>query len=202
LAGTDPAPEPGVASIEEAKAALSALTRAELVRLSEYAGFRCTSLGRKARGRNGDDLFQESVTAVLDGRRRWRPAKVSFPVFLAGAIKSISSHWRDAYDEEEDVQREADLILEQEDGDSDSPLNRAASPVPGKERELVARAQVELLRELFKDDPEALVVMEALKEGMAPQEIQETLELSRTAWETIITRVRRKARRACPWGGA
>jgi RNA polymerase sigma factor (sigma-70 family) len=202
LAGTDPEPEPRVASIEEAKAALSALTKADLVRLMEYAGFWAKSLGRKARGRKGDDLFQESVTAVLDGRRRWRPDKVSFAVFLAGVIKSITSHWREAYDEDEDEQLEADLIVEKEEGDSDSPLSRAASPVPGKERELVARAQVELLEELFEDDPEALVVMQALKEGMPPQEIQELLELSRTAWETIITRVRRKARRAFPEGGA
>ena len=140
---------------------------------------------------------------MLEGRRRWSPERVSFAVFLAGVVRSIAIHWREAFDdEEEDEQLEADLIVEGEEGDSDSPLSQAASPVPGKERELVGRAKVKLLEKLFDDDAEALVVMQALKEGMSPQEIQELLELSRTAYETIITRVRRKARKAFPQGGA
>jgi DNA-directed RNA polymerase specialized sigma24 family protein len=200
----DSDPPARVASDEEVRAAFSALTTSDLVRLLEFAAFKAKSLGRRARHRDGEVLFQDSATAVLEGRRRWPLGRVSFVVFLIGVIRSMASHWAEAYDETEDEQVEAELVIEREDGELDSPLTRAAAPGPDAERTLVLMETVAELEKLFEkdDDVEAILVMRALAEGMSPQEIQAVLDLSRTAYETIITRVRRKARKAFPKGGA
>ncbi len=160
-----------------------------------YARWRVQGLGRAALGRNAMDLFGEAVTATLAGTRRWQPDRVNFTTFLTGVMRSISSHWRDGFDERE-AWLESDLSQDHQsrEMDRESLLERAESGAPSAECVLNAVEKVAALKEHFQNEPEVLLVMEGIKEGMSGPEIQKLLELTQTQFETIMRRLRRRAR--------
>lgn len=40
-----------------------------------------------------EDFIQEAMTRLLDGRRAWYPASISFLDYMFGAVQSLVSHW-------------------------------------------------------------------------------------------------------------
>lgn len=184
------------ATAEAVAAALQALSEADRVRLHRYAAWRIKGMGRAAGGRVAGDLISEACLRVCDGRRCWDPDKVSLVGFMCGVMRSISSHWREEFSEDE-----AHLACEvRADGVTLDPIEAAQSERPGIERAVAARQQLDAINEFFSDDPEVQLVIEGLAEGMTGPEMQEALGLSEECYGTVFRRMRRGARRLFPEG--
>ncbi|PYN91738.1 MAG: hypothetical protein DMD89_29920 [Candidatus Rokuibacteriota bacterium] len=135
-------PEERAATPDEVRAALDALGEADLVRLEKFARYRIRGLGRKAEGRDHDDLLGEAIRDTLDPeKRRWNK-DVSFVRHLVGAMRSISSHWREQFDENEPL-LESELLQTTDEGEVLSPLDVVGSGAPGAERILAAKEELE-----------------------------------------------------------
>jgi hypothetical protein len=103
----------------EINQAINTLRPAELLRLKKYAQFRIKGLGRASQGRNAEDLLYEALNATLGGNRQWNTS-VSFPVHLRGAMRSISSHWKERFDDAEAL-LEAEVISTTSAGEAYNP---------------------------------------------------------------------------------
>jgi len=171
-----PADEPA-ATTDEIVEAIQALKPGELVRIRKFAYRRYWTLGRRGAGLSPEDLIQDAMMAILDGRRKWRKSRVDFVKLLIGVIKSLSSHIvdgkaRDAFDDVVEYQAP--------DEDSDAldrmPSAAALSPeeqLEADELEQEATALDAKIRDHFKDDDHALIIYQGLSESMKPAEIRE-----------------------------
>src|SRR5215831_3323769 len=99
-------PDGTSANRDEIHWALEALTPGELLKLKQFSAWRMRALGRAACGRTWEDLLSEAKLAILKGAanngrgRRWNES-VDRVTQLTGAIRSISSHWKRDFDEQE-----------------------------------------------------------------------------------------------------
>ena len=180
------------ATAEAAAAALQALSEADRLRLLRYAEWRVKGMGRAARGRGAHDLLSEACLRVCEGRRRWDPDAVSLVGFMCGVMKSISSHWREQFSQDE-----AHLACElRSDDDKVDPVEGAPSEPPDAERaRAAARAKLDAINEFFSDDSEVQLVIEGLAEGMTGPEIQAALGLSQKSYAAAFKRMRRGVNR-------
>lgn len=165
------------ATIEEISQAITALTKGDLIRLRKFAYRRYWTLGRRGAGLSPEDLLQNALVAVLEGRRKWRTGRVDFVKLLIGVIQSLSSHIVEgkATDAFDDV-----VAYEAPDEDTDA-LDRRPSPAAPTPEEQLQNQELEReafaldahIRDHFRDDQHALVVYEGLCENMKPAEIRE-----------------------------
>ncbi|MGH9389594.1 MAG: hypothetical protein ACRD1Z_08255, partial [Vicinamibacteria bacterium] len=156
-------------------------------------------LGRRASGRNHDDLLSEAIADTLDPeKRRWNK-EVSFVRYLIGAMRSISSHWREQFDEDE-PRLESELLRTSEQGELLSPLDLVGSDAPGAERIVVAKQQLELVEKAIVGDRIVSDILGGMRAEMLPNEIREVLGLSQTEYETAMKRLRRHVRPSAQGG--
>jgi hypothetical protein len=182
------------ASLEEVSAALDSLSREDQWRLESSARYRIRGLGRAAHGRDDEDLLREAIAATCDPeRRRWRKNEVSFVQHLKGAMQSISSHWRVAFDEDEAFS-EADVISTDKDGKEYNPLLEAETPLPNADRSLAAKEQLAQIEELVADRPLTALIVGGMREEMSGPEIKELLGISQKEYETEMRWLRRNVR--------
>jgi hypothetical protein len=185
------------ANRDEIHRAIDALTRGELLKLKGFAAFRMRGLGRACCGRTWEDLLGEANLAILQGAanngtgRRWN-RDVDFVTQLIGAMRSISSHWKRDFDDEE-ADPESEILTPTGSGRVAS-LDNAVSNVPSQEREIAARQQWNLIAERFRCDPAAKQVLEGLSEGLKVSEIIETYKLSRSEYRQTLKRIRLRIR--------
>jgi DNA-directed RNA polymerase specialized sigma24 family protein len=178
----------------EVRMALDALGEADLLRLERYARYRIRGLGRKAVGRDHDDLLGQAIQHTLDPeRRRWNK-KVPFVQYLLGAMRSISSHWREQFDVDEAF-LESELLRPTEKGGVYNPFDHVRSKAPSAERMLFAKEEVERIGQAVSSDHVVSEIMASLRMGMSPGEIRDALHLSVTEYETAMKRFRRWVRR-------
>ena len=123
--------------------------------------------------------------AVLEGRRKWKPGSVSMVDLLSGVVRSISSHWAEAFDPET-ARLESELS---DDRQRPSPLAAAQSDRPDQERELGAKQELEALLRYFKDDDIVVLVIEGFREGMTGPQTCEALGISRKDYEAARKRM-------------
>jgi hypothetical protein len=156
-------------------------------------------LGRKARGRDHEDLIGEAARDTLDPeKRRWNKT-VPFAQYLIGAMRSISSHWREQFDASEPL-LESEVLRTTEEGEVVSPLGTVDSDVPDGERTLIAKEEVQRLERLVADDKVVADILSAMRLGTSPSTIRKSLGLSVTEYETAMKRFRRRVRSTA--GGA
>lgn len=192
-----PADEPP-ATTDEIAAAIQALTTGELLRILKFAYRRYWTLGRRGAGLSPEDLIQDAMMAILDGRRKWPKNRVDFVKLLIGVIQSLSSHIvagkaRDAFDDVVDYQ------APEEDSDA---LDRMPSPAALSPREQLEAEELELeatvldgkIRDHFKDDDHALTIYQGLCESMKPAEIREC-GLSEKEYDAAQKRLKRGVRK-------
>lgn len=192
-----PADEPP-ATTDEIAAAIQALTTGELLRIRKFAYRRYWTLGRRGAGLSPEDLIQDAMMAILDGRRKWPKNRVDFVKLLIGVIQSLSSHIvagkaRDAFDDVVDYQ------APEEDSDA---LDRMPSPAALSPREQLEAEELELeatvldgkIRDHFKDDDHALTIYQGLCESMKPAEIREC-GLSEKEYDAAQKRLKRGVRK-------
>ncbi len=194
-------PDGRAATPDEVRAALDALTEADLVRLEKFARYRVRGLGRSARGRDHEDLLGEAIADTLDPeKRRWNK-EVSFVQHLIGAMRSISSHWREQFDADE-PRLESELVRTSEEGDPLSPLDLVGSDDPGAERIVEAKRQLEEIEKAVAGDRIVQDILGGMRAEMSPSEIREALGLTPTEYETAMKRFRRHVRPTAAQGGS
>jgi hypothetical protein len=181
------------ATPDEVRMALEALGEADLLRLERHARYRIRGLGRKAVGRDHNDLLGQAIQDTLDPeRRRWNK-KVPFVRYLLGAMRSISSHWREQFDVDEAF-LESELLRPTGKGGVFNPFDRVRSEAPSAERLLFAKEEVERIEKAVSSDNVVSEIMASLRMGLSPGEIRDALHLSVTEYETAMKRFRRWVR--------
>lgn len=158
-------------------------------------------MGRKVRGRDHEDLLGEAIADTLDPeKRRWNK-EVSFVQHLIGAMRSISSHWREQFDAGE-PRLESELVRTSEEGDPLSPLDLVGSDAPGAERIVEAKRQLEEIEKAVAGDRIVQDILGGMRAEMSPSEIREVLGLTPTEYETAMKRFRRHVRPTAAQGGS
>ena len=189
------------AGLEEIAAAVESLTGEDLWRLGKYARWRIRGLGRAAQGCDYEDLLREAIAATCDPeRRRWNKAEVPFARHLKGVMQSISSHWREKFDDEAVL--EADAIRVGKDGEEINPLLNVASPLPDAELALAAKEQLAQIETLVADRPLAALIVAGMRDRMSGPEIKELLGISQKEYETEMRWLRRNVRDQARKAGA
>lgn len=166
------------ATSAEIDKALRALSDADLLRLHGVARFRAQQLAALGRGIDADDLLHDAITRTVAGERHW-PVKVPFVKYLCETMRSIASH----------PPKHARMVPADDD-DISCASNACDSCELAASRELLA-----MIAEMFKDDDEVSRVLGGLAAGKNGPDIQRDLGISATKYETIMTRLRRGARK-------
>jgi DNA-directed RNA polymerase specialized sigma24 family protein len=76
-------------SFDEVRRALNRLRPPDIVRLTALAGNWAIGL----RGHSAEDLLNEAIARVLDGRRPW-PSYMPLHRFFSGVMRSVAFEWR------------------------------------------------------------------------------------------------------------
>jgi hypothetical protein len=191
------------ATIDEISEAIVALTKGDLIRLRKFAYRRYWTLGRRGAGLSPEDLLQNALVAVLEGRRKWKKSRVDFVKLLIGVIQSLSSHIVEgkAIDAFDDV-----VAYEAPDEDTDA-LDRRPSPAAATPEEQLQNEELEReafaldaqIRENFRDDDHALIVYEGFCDHMKPAEIREC-GLTEKEFDAAQKRLKRGVKRIAEGG--
>jgi RNA polymerase sigma-70 factor (ECF subfamily) len=179
-------------SADEARAAIEALSEADLVRLTKVA---------KAYARNRrldpDDLLQEAFTRALEGSRCC-PRGVGIVRFLAEAMRSIAS------DELKARARKPELHLVPKTGGGGAMEFDIAAEEPTAEDNMIASREADRIMAcvlaLFDDDLIAKTIVEGDMEGMDAEELRVLTGLDKTAYASKRRLIRRRIDKAFPKG--
>lgn len=185
--------------------AIESLTDAELWQLQKFADWRIRGLGRAARGRTGEDLLGEAILSTLIGAERTREGrhwnkKVDFARHLTGAMQSISSGWRDSFDERE-AHLTTELISYGAEGQEFSPLDTVPSAEPMPDQYLVAAQEAERILSQFEGDAEAAQVLRGMVQGKRKNHIMQELGLKENEYKAALRRIRTKLSNGSGRGG-
>jgi hypothetical protein len=186
------------ANRDQVHRAIEELTLGELLKLKHFAAWRMRGLGRAGCGRTWEDLLGEAKLSTLEGAannasgRRWN-GNVDLVTHLIGAVRSISSHWKRDFDEQE-AEPESELPTRIEEGDAISPLDSAVSHAPSQEREVAARQQWNLIITRCHGDRPATQVLEGLSQGLTTSEVMHAYRLTRWEYQQATRRIRLRLR--------
>ena len=160
-------------SREELEGLIFGLTHTDILRLRKIAN---TYTG--GHSLEADDLINEAVDRILSGSRKSCPADVSAVTFIANAMRSIASGERDknkvrlAYAEKEEAVQNTEQL----------------SP----EEKIVEADRLKELEAIFEDDEDILLLIYHLQDDSTPSEIQIAEGWSKTQYDTVRRRLRRK----------
>ena len=183
---------------DEIHRAMEALTLGELLKLRHFAAWRIRGLGRAGCGRTWEDLLGAANLSILEGAanngsgRRWK-GNVDLVTHLTGAMRSISSHWKRDFDEQE-ADLESEILTRTEEDDATSPLDNAVSHAPSQERDVAAREQWNLIVTRCCDDLVATQVLEGLARGLRAAEVMHAYSLTRREYQQATRRIRLRGR--------
>jgi DNA-directed RNA polymerase specialized sigma24 family protein len=176
------------ASVEEAAAQLATMSKADLIRLEQFARLRTAGLPVL----DWEDLLHEAIDRILSGSRKW-PKSIPFVAFMCGTMRSIASEfWRDRSTKQEITMTD---LAPKRDSEANA-LDHIADEHPDPEREASARELLKTIRALFEDDADALAVLQGLAIGAAPKEILRNGDMTPKAYASAQKRIRRTIARA------
>lgn len=187
------APDKEPATSDEVAKEIASLTDGQILKLLNFAKWKIKGLGRKALGRDHQDLLNESITRTLEGTRNWPKSAVDFMGYLFGTMRSISSNWAESFDPEE-AALESEVVINTEEGKTISPINKAEAPGISPEDNIIAKQKIERIEGLFEKDETVLLIIEGFRSEMTGPEIQEAIGITKTEFETAMKRMRRKVR--------
>ena len=183
--------------------AIQELTTSDLLRLRQFAASRMFALGRAARGRTGEDLLSEAMLRTLMGLesvekgRHWNK-NVDFVRHLTGAMQSIAHCWKRTFNDNEPYLA-CELLKFGEEGEEISPFESLASRRPTVAQDVIAREQEDQILAIFKNDREAVAVVEGLLEGLKKNEIVQKYGLAQKRYEAVLKRIRMRLSRLIPY---
>jgi len=132
-----------------------------------------------------DDLLQEALTRVLTGARRI-PEGIAPVAFIAGIMRSLrSEHWKRF------GAARRRRVSSGSHRSYPTPGLEGRDAAPDPEHSLIAAEELQAIERLFADDPVALRIIDALGEGLAPEQIRATLSLTKTEYDSARKRIRR-----------
>lgn len=179
---------------DEVKRAIEALTPAELLRLKHFAGWRLYGLGRAGWGRTWEDLLSEAKLSTLEGAtnngsgRRWNQ-NVDFVTHLVGAMRSISSHWKRDFDEQE-AALESELVTRSEESGWISPLDYVPSNGASLDSDLTAREVMDRLSRLYPTNSAVGRVVAGLEKDLTASAIMQSFNLTRSQYQGAVKQIR------------
>lgn len=189
-----PVPEERAATPAEIEAAVNEFSEADWYRLRSCAERLEFFLQERAQGR---DLLGEAFERLLRGSRKWDKTKLGLVKFLIGAMRSICNAWfRAKATPTEQPSLAASLTVEDDEGHTSDPVGTYAAQEPSAEELLVFREILASVDAILADDEEAQMILEGFRGGLEPPAIRELWNFSQKEYDTIITRMRRKLRRA------
>ncbi|WP_434668047.1 sigma factor [Paraburkholderia sp. A3BS-1L] len=134
---------------------------------------------------NGGDLLQDAFLAVMEGRRLWQPANVSFVPFLIGVMRSLahSHHKHLMGSHSPDITFEHQLPAT---GDGTSAIDSFAAASQASPEDTVSEQQehafveagIAILRAQLKEQPVSLAILDGLLDGKEKKEIRESLGIA------------------------
>ncbi|MDV7142993.1 hypothetical protein R3X27_09870 [Tropicimonas sp. TH_r6] len=160
-------------SVDEFKAALS-LTEAEWAKMRRLARNRC----RVGRPGEEEEVLQDAIFRVLEGRRRW-PKGLNLFAFLSGVMKSIVSE-ESKIGFRRNVDRGIDEVI-------DTVSEETSAEKLVLETEVVAHVMA-----LFEGDDEAEALAEGTMDGWEKSDLLSLFDGDVTRYETVRKRFRRK----------
>jgi|SRR5579862_3563804 len=184
-------------------AAIESLSAEQYYRLKRFAQWRMRGIGRAALGRTYHSLLAQAVVSTLEGSesetegRRWVKNRVPFVEHLLGAMRSISTHWKEAYERRgtEAEVLDCEAATEDEIGNLSRPLDLAIDPTADPLRSYAAKEALEALDNHFSGDEDAQLVIEARKEGMSVAGMVADLGLTEKRVNAATQRIRYFLRR-------
>ena len=182
------------ANRDEIDRVIAAFTDGDLLKLKHFAAFRVRGLGRASCGRTWEDLLGEANLATLVGAgnngtgRRWK-GNVDLVTHFRGAMRSISSHWKRDFDEQE-ADLESEIPKRTEEDDTSSALDNAVSHRPSPERELAAREKWNLIVKRCQGDRAATQVLEGKSLELSASEIMHDYGLTKWEYQQAMKRIR------------
>lgn len=191
-----------VATVEEISSAIEKLTQGEWAKLHSFARNRARMMALRGSPFTEQDLVSEAVVALLEERRHWNPKKVDFLGVVMGAMRSIASNYK-VSTENGNFALPASQVSSPE-GEDDEEASDVAELLPDRrpdpEKAVMISNLLFEVYESFSEDPEALVIMDGLRDLMTGSQIIEALGINRNAYETIVRRIRRKTATQWPKG--
>jgi hypothetical protein len=202
-----------LATEDEIRAAIEALTDDELMRLDKAA--RACIPGSDFQ--DADEVLNEAVQRAIDGcgkktGRHWPIERVDFVAFLIMAMRGLASDSRDS-----EVMAKTDHFdAANDDGSGSWTLDRLGHHTPGVEQRLIdaeddaeedarvakrqasARADADRIDKHFASDQEVAWLVMCLREEKAPSKARIAAGLTQTEYETIRKRMRRGLERLFP----
>lgn len=203
-AKTETSPQAGLATPADIEQAIKALTLEDSERIRQYAANRVQRVGRAANGRSHEDLMQEALFRLLDGRRHWDMG-IGFAECFTGIIRSIASEWAGHRQRNKDLPEyarlETDLKQTDEEGRDVSPFDNLAESRLNPEQALIQaevtaeretenKALVHEIETAFANDDKAGILILALQDGMDGPAIRAEFGISDQEFKTTIRRVR------------
>lgn len=186
-------PEEVAASQDEIVAAVATLSKKEQWKLEQFARFRIKGLGRARMGRDHKVLLRDAITATYAGDRRWNKGSVDFSQHLRGAMRSISSHWREQFDPNE-AYLESEVTRVSADGTLSNPMLEVASAEPNPERALEIKEMLVQVEEIASENEVAWFIMDGKRRGMTGPEIREDLSISQKDYDAAMKWLHRRVR--------
>jgi hypothetical protein len=171
-------------SIAEARARLTRLAQAEIIRLGGLARLYAVGLGRDAL----DELLGEAITRTLEGRRAW-PRDLPAVPFLAGVMRSIADEWRSKGSRDPLRLIGAEIHDEQALPRNDS-----------HEKDVAVRLLIEKIRDKLSAKPLLLQLFELRLNEKSPAEIQSALGIDTNAFDMAMRALKRRLLEIFPNG--
>ncbi len=166
------------ASQEEVVAAIRALSDLDHQKLVLIARFwHQQRRGLSQLGVEPDELLSEAFERTLDGRRRWRKARVTLIRHLDATMRSVSGQM---------------LAAAKSEREGRAAVHDRQPGVPTLEAQVLARDEITAIDKFFSDDPSALSVLRSRADGKNAEEIRSELGLTKTEYATICRRIVRK----------
>jgi CheY-like chemotaxis protein len=172
------------AAREEVDRATDALTTAELLRLQQYGDWR-VRFSRGTDQRTGEDLLQEALRLTFEGDRRWNK-RVTFEKYLYGAIRSITRRRKG-----DNALLACETFKRDAEGQEYCLLDNVSACDMAADERLIAEETFNRILGQFKDDSEAMVVLQGWSEGMKRNEITQE-GLSENQYRAAVKRIRMK----------
>jgi DNA-directed RNA polymerase specialized sigma24 family protein len=195
-----------IAAPEEVRAAVSSLSEAQLFKLGQLAAMFAYRLGRRPGSPDEDDLLQDAITRILDGRRKWKPGRVDLVGLIAGTLRSITSEILEQRKHQPKTVLECDLPQLDPNEQEITLIQITADHRPNIEHELMLSEQTtadQLLGQiegLFSDDALAGLILSEWIRGSSGTEIMGAMGLSRQEFDTAVRRIYRTVRGHWPEG--
>lgn len=165
-----------VVEFEAAYAGLSPGDRVRLRRLAHYFACRC--------GGEADDLLQEALKRILEGRRHC-PRAIPVLQSIAGIISSLASEASESYKKGLRPVAVAETVID-----------RAEYEGPSPEREVMSQfddgAMLGRIQACVDGDEECQMLLEGICDGMRGSELEELLDVDTKGLATIQRRLQRK----------